>query len=75
MERERELMQSYAELSRLNRERAIEEERARLVRDMHDGLGSQLFTSLARVQRTAPVSTNLILAYLAEHVLGLPRSY
>ncbi len=29
----------------------------------------------ARVQRTAPVSTNLILAYLAEHVLGLPRSY
>ncbi len=29
----------------------------------------------ARVQRTAPVSTNLILAYIAEHVLGLPRSY
>jgi acyl-CoA dehydrogenase len=29
----------------------------------------------ARVQRTAPVSTNLILAYVAEHVLGLPRSY
>jgi hypothetical protein len=23
----------------------------------------------------APVSTNLILSYLAEHVLGLPRSY
>jgi acyl-CoA dehydrogenase len=29
----------------------------------------------ARVQRTAPISTNLILAYIAEHVLGLPRSY
>ncbi len=29
----------------------------------------------ARVQRTAPISTNLILAYVAEHVLGLPRSY
>jgi acyl-CoA dehydrogenase len=28
-----------------------------------------------RVTRTAPISTNLILAYLAEHVLGLPRSY
>ena len=28
----------------------------------------------ARVQRTAPISTNLILSYLAEHVLGLPRS-
>ena len=29
----------------------------------------------ARLYRTAPVSTNMILAYLAEHVLGLPRSY
>ncbi|MGH6820201.1 MAG: acyl-CoA dehydrogenase family protein, partial [Methylocella sp.] len=25
--------------------------------------------------QVAPVSTNLILSYLAEHVLGLPRSY
>ncbi len=29
----------------------------------------------ARIQRIAPVSTNLILAYLGEHVLGMPRSY
>jgi acyl-CoA dehydrogenase len=29
----------------------------------------------ARVQRTAPISTNLILSHIAEHVLGLPRSY
>jgi acyl-CoA dehydrogenase len=28
-----------------------------------------------RLYQTAPVSTNLILSYLAEHVLGLPRSY
>ncbi|HEV8015328.1 MAG TPA: acyl-CoA dehydrogenase family protein [Stellaceae bacterium] len=28
-----------------------------------------------RLFQIAPVSTNLILAYLAEHVLGLPRSY
>ena len=28
-----------------------------------------------RLYRTAPVPTNLILAYLAERVLGLPRSY
>jgi acyl-CoA dehydrogenase len=28
-----------------------------------------------RLYRTAPISTNLILSYLAEHVLGLPRSY
>ena len=29
----------------------------------------------ARIQQIAPVSTNLILAYIGEHVLGMPRSY
>ena len=29
----------------------------------------------ARLSRTAPISTNLILSYLAQHVLGMPRSY
>ncbi len=29
----------------------------------------------ARLYQVAPISTNLILAYIAEHVLGLPRSY
>jgi len=28
-----------------------------------------------RLFQVAPISTNLILSYLAEHVLGLPRSY
>ncbi len=28
-----------------------------------------------RLFRTAPISTNMVLAYLAQHVLGLPRSY
>ncbi len=28
-----------------------------------------------RLYQIAPISTNLILAYLAEHVLDLPRSY
>lgn len=28
-----------------------------------------------RLYRTAPISTNFILGYVAEHVLGLPRSY
>ncbi len=28
-----------------------------------------------RLYQIAPISTNLILAYIAEHVLGLPRSY
>ena len=29
----------------------------------------------ARLYQVAPISTNLILSYLAEHTLGLPRSY
>ena len=29
----------------------------------------------SRLYQIAPVSTNMILSYLAEHVLGLPRSY
>ena len=28
-----------------------------------------------RLYQVAPISTNLILAYIAEHVLGLPRSF
>ena len=28
-----------------------------------------------RLMQIAPISTNLILAYVAEHVLGMPRSY
>ena len=28
-----------------------------------------------RLYQTAPISTNLILTYLAEHVLGMPKSY
>jgi acyl-CoA dehydrogenase len=29
----------------------------------------------ARLYQIAPISTNLVLAYVAEHVLGMPRSY
>jgi acyl-CoA dehydrogenase len=29
----------------------------------------------ARLYTVAPISTNLVLSYIAEHVLGLPRSY
>ncbi|HEY5677797.1 MAG TPA: acyl-CoA dehydrogenase family protein, partial [Myxococcales bacterium] len=28
-----------------------------------------------RLYQVAPISTNMILSFLAEHVLGLPRSY
>ena len=29
----------------------------------------------ARLYQVAPISTNLILSYIAEHVLGMARSY
>ena len=29
----------------------------------------------ARLYQTAPISTNMVLAYLGQHVLGMPRSY
>ena len=28
-----------------------------------------------RLYQVAPISTNMILSYIAEHVLGMPRSY
>jgi acyl-CoA dehydrogenase len=28
-----------------------------------------------RLYQVAPISTNMVLSYIAEHVLGLPRSY
>ncbi len=31
--------------------------------------------SMARLMRTAPISRELILNYISEHVMGLPRSY
>ena len=29
----------------------------------------------ARIFKTAPISTNLILGFVGQHVLGMPRSY
>lgn len=47
-EREREVVASYERIAALQRERATVEERQRIMQDLHDGLGSQLFTSLSR---------------------------
>lgn len=52
-EKERELATNYERLRRLEREHAAAEERQRIMQDMHDGLGSQLLSSLALVERGA----------------------
>jgi acyl-CoA dehydrogenase len=47
----------------------------------HGGFGFATENDIARkfretrLYQVAPVSTNMILAYIGEHVLGLPRSY
>ncbi|HEY0877907.1 MAG TPA: ATP-binding protein [Zeimonas sp.] len=49
--RETELAENYRRLGTLERERAAADERHRIMRDLHDGLGSRLFTSLSRAER------------------------
>jgi signal transduction histidine kinase len=45
-----ELETNYARLHEIERAAAVAEERARVMRDMHDGMGSQLMTTLALVE-------------------------
>ena len=56
-------------------------EAANVALDTHGGFGFAADYDIerkfreTRLYQIAPVSSNLILAYIAEHVLGLPRSY
>ena len=50
-EREQELARSYERLARLERVHGATEERQRIMQDMHDGVGSQLLTAMAIVER------------------------
>jgi signal transduction histidine kinase len=49
-EREREIAIEHARVLQLQRERVAAEERERIVRDIHDGLGSQLISSILLVE-------------------------
>jgi signal transduction histidine kinase len=52
-QRESEIAASYARIAALQREQAATDERQRIMQDLHDGLGAQLFTSLLRAERGA----------------------
>lgn len=62
-DREQEIALSHQRLLKLETERAIVNERERMVRDMHDGLGGTLVSTLAMV-KSGSVSTNSIEAAL-----------
>jgi signal transduction histidine kinase len=49
-ERETALSENYDRLRKLEREHAVAEERQQIMRDLHDGLGSQLFLTLSRAE-------------------------
>jgi signal transduction histidine kinase len=49
-EKHAELEQNYVRLRELERERAVADERDRIMRDMHDGMGGQLVSTLAMVE-------------------------
>lgn len=50
-DRERALSENYTRMAALERENAASGERQLIMREIHDGLGSKLFTSLSRVER------------------------
>lgn len=52
-EKHEELERNYARLALLERDRVVAAERARLTRDMHDGVGGQLVAALAMVEHGA----------------------
>jgi signal transduction histidine kinase len=64
-EREAELAMSYERLRDLERAHATAEERQRIVQDMHDGVGSQLLSSLLMIERHE-VSKSDIVSLLQE---------
>jgi signal transduction histidine kinase len=49
-DKERELADNYERLRAFAQQQAVAEERRRIMQDMHDGLGSQLLTSLSLVK-------------------------
>jgi signal transduction histidine kinase len=52
-QKHQELERNYGRMRSLERERAASEERDRIMRDMHDGMGAQLVSTLALVESEA----------------------
>ncbi|MBW8843723.1 MAG: hypothetical protein JF607_01940 [Burkholderiales bacterium] len=75
--REAELADNYSRMAVMQREHAAAEERRRIMRDLHDGLGSQLFILLSRVERGVmqpPELSQSLRACIADMRLSLDAS-
>jgi signal transduction histidine kinase len=59
-QRERELTATHEHLRQLERERARDEERQRIMQDMHDGVGSQLLSTLLVAQRGGTTHADMV---------------
>lgn len=59
-EREQELVASHNQLRKFEHDHATTEERQRIMQDMHDGVGSQLLSTLIMVQRGATTQNDTV---------------
>jgi signal transduction histidine kinase len=59
-ERERELLKSHERLRKLERLNATAEERQRIMQNLHDGVGSQLVTSLMLVKQGTTCQADMV---------------
>lgn len=57
-EKEQQLRQQFAKVKNLELAQMLNEERARIMRDMHDGVGGQLVSIRSQLASTQPVKTN-----------------
>ena len=68
--REEELRSAFERLRQAEQNRAIEGERRRLMRDMHDGLGSQLVQTLNMVRHPSARADHAAIENMLRHALG-----
>ena len=69
-QKERELAATYHELALLTQKKTLSEERARIMREVHDGFGSHLVGALAMLE-TDKVNGNDLAEYLKSSLLDL----
>jgi signal transduction histidine kinase len=69
-QRERALLENHDRLRQLERQHAAGEERRQIMRDLHDGLGSQLFLTLSRAE-VGPLDQGEIVQGLRECIADM----